>query len=172
MAISVEGINISHLVNIHKRPRLWPSCYKIYYMAKWFWPNIYKGTKPVITGITQLPFLILWLYITSNHIHAMMKKVVHKSDFEPSNTNYGISFSSSFITITSHECHVISKHWRSDGLPNSLSTLTIKKYKWCALLALYVGNPPVPGRQSASNVNSHTKASDTELWCFLWSASE
>ena len=33
--------------------------------------------------------------------------------------------------------------------------------KISALLALYEGNPPVNG-----------EASDAELWCFLWSASE
>ena len=34
-----------------------------------------------------------------------------------------------------------------------------------ALLAICAGNSPVP-------VNSPQKASDAELWCFLWSASE
>ena len=38
--------------------------------------------------------------------------------------------------------------------------------KFCALLALCAGNSPVPGEFS------HTKASDADLWCFLWSASE
>ena len=34
-----------------------------------------------------------------------------------------------------------------------------------AQLAICAGNSPVP-------VNSPTKASDAELWCFLWSSSE
>ena len=39
------------------------------------------------------------------------------------------------------------------------------KKTFFAFLALCAGNSPAP-------VNSHKKASDTELWCFLWSAPE
>ena len=89
--------------------------------------------------------LSLWLFITNGNASAMTKRYILQD------------MPQVFL------CYIMSSWWI---LANRLSLWRHKMEIFSALLVLCAGNLPVTGEFP------HTKASDAELWCFLWSTPE